>query len=625
MIKKTICLSALIVLLTWNGITGQGIQPISQGLSPLVHNVYNRPSISLNGKWKYLVDRYETSYYSFFRIPYDSLDPKDYGRDPVWLDETPKDKTDRLEYDWDSADELEVPGDWNSQVESLYFYEGSVYYRRKFDDPRENLDNRLLLYFGGANYRTDVYINSKKVGFHTGGFTPFNFEIGDLVKPSGNSLVIRVDNSRDPSGVPMDVTDWWNYGGLTRDVKLLTLPKTFIEDYSIQLNAKTLNHLEGWIQLEGPGSQQKEVYLECEELRIDIRGRTDDKGYFQFREKIPKRKLSLWSPDNPKQYRFKLRTGGDSIHDMIGLRSVSVRGDQVLLNGKPIFLRGICAHEENPVKGGRATGPEDAKLLISWAKELNANFMRLAHYPHNEYMPRLAEEMGILLWEEIPVYWVIDWQNPRTYALAANQLKSMIQRDKNRAAVIIWSLANETPQIPEKVDFLSKLAAEARQLDASRLVSAALFKSKTAAGELTINDPFSSVPDIIAFNEYLGWYEGLPGAIDSVQVMISQDKPVIVSEWGAGALAKFRGDRLTRWTEDYQDYLFEEQLELMDRMPNLVGFTPWILADFRSPRRMHPKYQRGWNRKGVIGQNGERKLAFYRLQAYYQKLKERQE
>ena len=600
----------------------QSPQRHSSGGSPLLQNAYNRDSHSLDGDWKYLVDRYETSYYSFFRVPYDSLNPENYGRDPVWLDETPKDKSDRLEYDWDSAASLQVPGDWNSQEESLYFYEGSIYYRTTFNDPRKSPDERLLLYFGGANYRTDVFINGKKIGYHTGGFTPFNFFIGPAVKSRNNSLVVHVSNARDPSGVPMDVTDWWNYGGLTRSVKLLVLPETYVLDYHLQLDPEATGLLSGYVQLDGSGRADKEINIRSNSLDLSIKERSDDAGRINISRPIELSNDQYWSPSSPVLHDFTITSGQDTVMDSIGLRTIRVAGSEILLNGKPVFLRGICAHEENPIAGRRANSRSDARLIMGWAEELHANFLRLAHYPHNEHMPRTADSKGVLLWEEIPVYWVIDWDNPYTLALAKHQLSQLIARDKNRASVIIWSLANETPNIPEKDHFLKALADLAREQDPGRLISAALFKSKINDTLLTVDDPFSKYTDILSFNQYLGWYEGLPAKIDSVAFRFEKEMPVLVSEWGAGALAGFRGDSLTRWSEDYQDYLYRKQLELMDRIPQLSGFTPWILADFRSPRRMHPQFQQGWNRKGVIGQDGTRKLAFYRLQAYYRKLQQ---
>jgi beta-glucuronidase len=591
--------------------------PLKAQSTPLLHNAFNRPATSLNGVWKYQVDRYESSVYNFHREPYDSLPPERYDRGALFMDDVQKDKTDRIEYDWDREATLQVPADWNTQDETLFYYEGSVWYRRTFDDPRTALGQRLLLYFGGANYRTDVYVNGRKVGKHLGGFTPFNFFLDDFVRSEDNSLVVRVDNARDPAAVPTDVFDWWNYGGLTRDVRLITLPPTYITDYSIQLVPNQPQLLRGYVSLAGDQSAGQTVTITSPELDLQLELTTNNEGRAEFIQPLPAQNIEYWSPEVPHRYAFTLSSDQDKTTDLIGLRTISTRGSEILLNGEPIFLRGICAHEENPLKGGRATGADDVQLLLNWAKEMNANFIRLAHYPHNEYMARMAEEMGILLWEEIPVYWTIDWENPTTLLNAKQQLRELIARDKNRASVIIWSMANETPQGDARFNFLRDLAKTARKEDPTRLISAALFKERGQDGTLTVADPFADVSDIIAFNEYLGWYEGLPDIIPEKSFSFSQNKPVIVSEWGAGALANFRSDRKTRWTEDYQDWVFEEQLKLMDRIPQLAGITPWLLADFRSPRRMHPTYQNGWNRKGVIGQFGERKLAFKRLQAYY--------
>jgi beta-glucuronidase len=580
-------------------------------------NIYLREKTSLNGYWNYFVDRYESFFYDFVRVPFDSA--ANGGLDFAALDGKAKDKSDRYEYNFDGADSLLVPGDWNSQREKLFYYEGSVWYRKLFTAPTLKPGEQLVLHFGAVNYRADVYLNGKKAGVHEGGFTPFAFDVSTLFKEGVNSLVVRVDNQRDRSAVPTDVTDWWNYGGITRDVSLVVLPANYIADYDIHLSPDSPDYLEGY--METAELKEGKVTIRCEELGVAFTATFEGEKRVSFKVKIPKA-YQKWSPDTPKLYTFTMEGKNDSLKDKIGLRTISTRGNELLLNGQPIFLRGICAHEENPLAGRRANSREDAMQLLQWAQELNANYMRLAHYPHNEHMPRLADSLGILLWEEIPVYWTIDWENPTTYANAEKQLTELINRDHNRASVIIWSLANETPSTDARLVFLKNLAQKARDLDATRLLSAALFKQKISDGLYTITDPFGDYTDLVSFNQYLGWYEGLPDIIDQSNFVFSQNKPVIVSEFGAGAKAGFHGDELTRWSEEYQDKLYENTLEMLDRMPNLVGVTPWILADFRSPRRQLPVIQEGWNRKGLIGQDGSRKLAFYRLQQYY---KERSE
>src|SRR5882724_8874543 len=156
----------------------------------------------------------------------------------------------------------------------------------------------------------------------------------------------------------------------------------------------------------------------------------------------------------------------------MGFRTVETRGMDILINGKSVFLRGISLHEEDPLRGGRACTEAEARLLLGWARDLGCNYVRLAHYPHSEYMARVADEMGLLLWEEVPVYWTIHWADPATYANAEGQLTELINRDRNRASVIIWSMANETPISPERTAFLGKLVTCARALDPTRLISA---------------------------------------------------------------------------------------------------------------------------------------------------------
>jgi beta-glucuronidase len=291
-----------------------------------------------------------------------------------------------------------------------------------------------------------------------------------------------------------------------------------------------------------------------------------------------------------------------------------------LLNGEPIFLRGVSLHEEALLRPGRAFTPEDARTLLGWAKELGCNYVRLAHYPHNEYMVREAERLGLLVWAEVPVYWSIDWENPNTFANAANQLTEMIARDKNRAAVILWSVANETHASNARLKFLSDLARKTRELDPTRLVTAALFHDAPDGTTIHINDPLGEHLDVLGCNEYWGWYFGNPDLPDLLEWQTRYDKPLIMSEWGGGALSGYHGDALTRWSEEYQEELYKRQIEMFRRIPFLRGLTPWILKDFLSPRRPLPYFQDWYNRKGLVSNRGEKKKAFAVLQAFYKQL-----
>jgi len=572
----------------------------------LIANSDARKTMSLDGQWQTIVDPYESGYYDYRYQP----SPNGYFKNAK-----PKTESDLVEYDFDSSSTLKVPGDWNTQSDQLFFYEGSVWYKKSFDYQRRP-NARVFVYFGAANYIADVYLNGEKLGQHEGGFTPFNFEITNLLRDSGNFLIVKVDNKRRRDAVPTLMTDWWNYGGLTRDVKLIETPATLISDYFIQLQKGSRDRVVGWVKLNGAQFSQR-IIVRIPEAGVAKAFATDASGTALVDLTAD---LKLWSPENAKLYDVTIEAETDQVRDQIGFRSIETRGTEILLNGRPIFLRGVSIHEEAPFRGGRAYSREDAQTLLGWAKELGANFVRLAHYPHNEHMVREADRMGIMVWSEIPVYWTILWDNPATLENARNQLSEVIARDKNRAAVVIWSMANETPLGEARLSFLRNLVGFARSLDSTRLISAAMERHYVGATTQVIDDPLGEFLDVLGCNEYVGWYDGLPDKADRLEWRTKYEKPLIMSEFGGDALFGKHGDVLARWTEEYQENLYRHQLAMLKRIPFLRGTTPWILMDFRSPRRPLPKIQDYWNRKGLISNRGQKKKAFYVLQRYYSDL-----
>lgn len=568
-------------------------EPVS---SNLIGNLPNRKTVSLNGTWRAIVDPYDTGKSGHF-----------------YLNAKPKTKVELVEYDFDASPVLNVPGDWNSQRESLFFYEGTVWYQKSFlYQKREH--QRVFIYFGAAANRVNVYLNGAKLGQHEGGFTPFNFEITNQIHDGENFFVVEVNNQRRQEGVPAVNTDWWNYGGLTRGVSVVEVPETFIQNYFVQLAKGSMNEVAGWVRLNG-GKGPQQVTIEIPEAGVKSSISTNEDGYAEFR--FPA-KLKLWSPEDPKLYDVVLSGAGDRVTDQIGFRTIETRGDKILLNGKPVFLRGISLHEEAPFRGGRATSSEDDRILLTWAKELGCNFVRLAHYPHNEGMTRLADKLGLLVWSEVPVYWDTAWTNPATLLNAEEQIRDNIGRDQNRASVIFWSVGNETPIDAARTEFFKNTTTYARQMDDTRLITAALNRvDSSEAGTRTLNDPVGKYLDVLGINEYLGWYEGVLKDTDSVRWKIAFDKPVIISEFGAEAPAGRHGDPEAIWTEEFQARFYEHHINMVKQIPGFAGMSPWVLMDFRSPRRLLPGTQDYKNRKGLISDRGERKAAFYTLQKFY--------
>ncbi len=568
--------------------------------SNLIANIPGRTTISLDGEWRVIVDPYEIGTSGHF---YENAKPKD--------------KRDLVEYDFDSSPVMNVPGDWNTQRADLFFYEGSVWYKKSFSY-RKREHTRVFVYFGAANYKAAAYLNGKKIGEHQGGFTPFNFEVTDTIRDGENFIIVEVNNRRLKEGVPGPSTDFWNYGGLTRDVSLVEVPETFIQDYFVQLTKGSLNEISGWVQMNG-ASRPLQITLEIPEAGIKKTVSTGINGHGEFRFEA---NIELWSPERPKLYKVTLSGGGDTVTDEIGFRSIETRGASLLLNGKPILLRGVSMHEEAPFRGGRAFSMEDDQILLGWAKELHCNYVRLAHYPYNESMTRLADRLGLLVWSEIPVYWETAWENPATLQNAEGQLRDMIDRDQNRAAVIFWSVGNETPIDPARLAFLKVLIDDARRLDSTRLITAAMAHVVTPAPHTkTLVDPLAELLDVVGLNEYMGWYS--PESfedIDRTNWNISYEKPLIVSEFGGGAPFGNHGDGDALWTEEYQANLYEHQVNMLKRIPNFAGMSPWLLMDFHSPRRLLPGIQDYFNRKGLVSDRGERKKAFYTLQEFYRQM-----
>lgn len=599
------------------------VQALGQDVM-LIGNPASRGGQSLDGDWQVLIDRYNeglTDYLSREKAVGWWAQPRDL--EPWDLDEAV----------FDDAETLRVPGDWNTQRDELFFYEGIVWYRTTFEATRTQHGERSFLCFGGANKRATVWLNGEEVGRHEGGFTPFHFEVTDQVNAGENVLTVRVDNSRRSDAVPAMKTDWWNYGGLTRSVRFIRTPNAFVRDVVFDL--EQTDRVRGKVVVD---STVRESTLD---VRVSIAGLGIDETLvckpgsptaFEFEPKEP---VKLWSPESPSLYDVEVRVGDVlQMTERVGFRTIETDGGKVLLNGEPVVFRGISIHEEALSRRGRATNEADARELLELAKELGCNMVRLAHYTHNEHMVRMADELGLLVWSEIPVYWTLEYENPETLEAAKKHLREMIARDTNRASIAVWSIGNETGDEPVRTAFRLALGEEVRRLDPSRLLSAAMFarqiREEPGYGEdgsagarlvgLKVDDPFGAMADILAINLYVGWYHDRPDEFNNAPVELEWDKPFMISEFGAGIKQGYRGDQNQRWTEEYGVWLYENTLAWSETLPNFAGMTPWILKDFLSPRRPLAGIQDWYNRKGLVSETGVKKDVFGVVQRHYRKL-----
>jgi beta-glucuronidase len=594
-----LCVAILAAQADAQGKQSSIVQPI------VLADVDHRQTISLNGDWHYILD------------PYSNGMPRsangEIGQHSFFEDrELPSGSNDLIEYSFAKSPTLKVPGDWNTQREDLLNYEGLLWYQRDFDlSPKPN--TRVFFHVGAANYKAYLFVNGKHICDHEGGFTPFDCEVTAVLHPGKNFAVVAVDDTRQADGIPTLKTDWYNYGGLTRDVSIVTVPDTFIDDYDLHLSRADHKTIEGYVHVVDAPAGTK-VHVAIPEVYAETDATTDSSGRAAI-SFVPAH-LELWEPGHPKLYKVEVTARLDQLTDQIGFRTIEVSGSKILLNGKPIVLHGVNIHAEAPYRSGRVNTDADVKTLFDWTQELGCNFVRLAHYPHDERMTREADRRGILVWSEIPVYWGIHFDDPAVLAKAEQQLGEEIRRDRNKASVILWSIANETPNTPARTEFLNRLAAYARETDPTRLITAALLVRGEGNTKI-VDDPLGKSLDVLGTNEYLGWYEKSNEDFTDTKWDIRYDKPVIMSEFGGEAQAGLHGPETQRWSEEFQAAIYRKQIAMLNKIPQLRGTTPWILMDFRSPVRLLPGMQDGFNRKGLISDKGKKKLAFSVLQKAY--------
>lgn len=563
-------------------------------------NITGRERNVLNGSWQVMVD------------PYDAGDWR-----KVWLEKEPLTGSDFNEYSFEEGPLLHVPGDFNSQLCELYLYEGIVWYKKQFRQLKKS-GKRYFLYFGAVNYKAEVYLNKVKIGSHEGGFTPFQFEVTGLLLDTINTVIVKADNRRLKSGLPGLGFDWFNYGGITREVSLVETDESFIKDYFIQLSKGSMNSVEGWIKVDG-AKEETSIKLSIPEINFSSEFKTNKEGYAEV---VFNANFKHWSPNRPKRYEVILQKGEEELTDTIGFRCIEVKGSEVFLNGKKIFLKSVNIHEENPVTKSRCTNENDARLLLYSAKQLGCNMVRLVHYPHNEHMIRVAEQMGIMVWSELPVYQHINFSDSTVKGKIETMQHEMITRDKNSCAVIVWGLSNETyPGTANRNATLIAITEACKKLDTTRLIVHVANTQRYSDNEFTVWDPIYHYSDLVAVNEYIGWYEPWQGTPEMMKWESDfLAKPVFISEFGGEAVAGYKVDKrnvLLPWMEDYQDRIYENQIRMFRNIPGLCGISPWLLFDYRSPVRMNQVYQKGYNMKGLISVTGQKKMAWYQVYNYF--------
>ncbi|HUY00274.1 MAG TPA: glycoside hydrolase family 2 TIM barrel-domain containing protein, partial [Candidatus Deferrimicrobium sp.] len=540
-------------------------------------------NISLNGpNWRYKCDA-------------DHVGERRNWHDPVFIKKN-----------WDALPFCTIPGCWNTIIEAEKYpydrYEGFFWYFSQYILDKIDENQEYYLTFKGVNYYCKIWLNGTYLGDHQGGFLPFQLKIPNKILEHNNFIAVEVENFRKFDRIPSLQFDWYNWSGIYRDVELFIIPKTRIQ--WIHISTQQINPESATLAVRYSITQVGQIQWKIKQgANLILEGNTNaQKKVGQINLNIVNPKL--WSPDSPDLYQFKaqLNDVSEQYNTTFGIRLIEVRQYGIYLNKKLIRIKGISQHEEL-MPFGRAMKKEDRLKDLQQLKKLGFNTLRTAHYSHDETVIELADELGILILEEIPVYWYCDFKNPAVLKLALKMVKALIYRDFNHPSVILWSMGNEIP-VEHRVCymFMHQLMQYAKKLDPSRII--------TYVSSRMFSDTLRRKSDLACINLYFGWYLFSERNLNLILDFIHQTAPslpLLITEFGAGAKYGFHSAQNQKFSEEKQASILTHSIETFNSKDYIAGWIIWIYRDFRSPMRMN-QYQQGFNRKGIVSENNELKL-----------------
>ncbi len=538
---------------------------------------------------------------------------------------------------------IQVPGSYNDQFDGKRAYAGKGWYRTRFS-VRTGTGERAVLKLGAVVLRARVWVNGALAGATVLPLTPVEFDITGLLRKGSkdNLLVVETDNAKTAMGVlDQGWNGWQNDGGLVFPVRVIVHPATYTATHVMT----SMDPAGGW-----NAAFDVVVHNRSVKKKVDVSEAILDGDKTVWKSSNPLQlvgdettlhvsavlpDVQAWSPESPHLYRWVVRVGaGKTPREELpfGFRQVEVHGSSLTLNGKPLLLRGINRHSFYPGVGMSVPAAQTEKDFTD-IKALNANFVRLAHYPQPEEVYELCDRLGLLVWTEIPV-WQTKADNLTDPAIWSDYIRPMLEASVtqhwNHPSVIVWSVANEIPtQKPEVAETVSKEIAYVKSLDASRLV--------TFASDRREKDVSFGPVDFIAINEYFGWYYGkvddLGGVLDHLHEKFP-DKAIFVSEYGSESVAGWTPSAAARpgaknYSLEFQaEYLQRhlEQIYAPERRSFMIGGAPWLYNDFPLPVKGnvgdHPESLAYINAKGLVTQGREHKPAYFTVQRFYEGLKD---
>ncbi len=564
--------------------------------------------IDLNGLWDFVVDLDPKYHNNTVIHPHPVYAHPDYNR-RHWL-------------------KVPVPGVWNKYAEKLDIYEGVCWYAREFrvdDLPR---GAAALLRFGAVNYKCRVFLNGHPVGVHEGGYTEFVIDVSKAVVEGKNVLAVEVDNRAAVTKLP-PCLGYFNYGGIHRDVTLEIHSESFLDDVAITAADQVL-------------SVRCRVWRPQPDLEIHVScGGTESREFLKTTDTYATELLIPdalpWTPESPNLYTVKIRLVRHSevLHEVsydVGFRKIEIADGKILLNGSPIFLKGICYLYDSPAYG-LTMKPEQFLTDIALLKELGVNTIR-SHFPFTREFYEACDRAGIMIWNETPIYCLHPqteasdtiFSNPEFVALAHSMVEEMIRHARNHPSVIIYSLGNEcNVENKEAEAFFRGLCGKVRAIDNTRLLS--------YASLYCIVGPLAGMVDILGINQYWGWYDreiydqDPPAVSGPIDLKILEDKldelkrlhkkPMLMTEFGADSIPGYISESRNLWSEDYHADLLKATFAILQKHSEICGAFPFVFCDYRDPSKHVNGYWDYMNYKGVVSYDRRPKKAFAALKDIY--------
>ncbi|QPV62783.1 beta-galactosidase [Halosimplex litoreum] len=543
---------------------------------------------TLDGQWEFLTD------------------PGDEGYDGDYHESFPAEEADRLS----------VPSSWNAHREYAD-YVGPAWYRRTFETRTED---SLLFTFHGVARDATVYLDGEEVASHEGAYTPFDALARDL-DAGEHELVVRADNTRREATLPHDDVDWFPHGGIHREVVVETVPDVYVRDLAVDYDiygdeatveaAVTLHNLD-------PRPAEPDLTVSVGEASVTEPVEVDGMDAATATLALDIEDVERWTPDDPTLYDVEARLDGeraddreggaftDDLRDRIGFRTVSTSGRDILVNGEPVAIAGVNRHEDHP-EWGSAQPLRVQERDLELIRRAGCNAVRCSHYPNHPRFLDLCDERGVLVIEEIPMWGVDESTMVSTQERAQRTLMEMVERDRHHPSVFAWSLSNECANDESTVvDGTRKLKWAADGVDGSRLITVASNTDFEGGTDGTFE-----FCDFLSVNAYWGWYrEGdWSEFLDGIEADYGE-KPLVVTEFGAGAVPGDRTHEGRKWSESYQADLLADCVDLFRERESVAGFTVWQFCDTLTNPDSAMTRPRTRNNKGVLDEYRRPKEAY---------------